>query len=289
MAGNDKSAMARALSDALERRFGEDAGALAEAPGESGLATLSGMAGRGSVRSFEQRDVSAALLRMLAAVALSSPTKSDLQQRDIVLITDPALRAEIDRLVGDQAWVKGAPAMLIFVGDHQRQRQVHALRGRPFVNDHLDAFFNAAVDAGIALGAFVTAAEAVGLGCCPISAIRNEAAEVSRLLSLPELCFPVAGLGVGWPAAAPELSPRLPLRASLHENRFGAETGDVEALIAGYDARRAEAQPYKTQRFAAEYGESADYGWSEDKARQYSKPERAGFGAYVRAQGFNLD
>ncbi len=39
----------------------------------------------------------------------------------------------------------------------------------------LDAFFNATVDAGIALSAFSIAAEAVGLGCCPISAVRNEA------------------------------------------------------------------------------------------------------------------
>jgi hypothetical protein len=31
------------------------------------------------------------------------------------------------------------------------------------------------------------------------------------------------------------------------------------------------------------------YGWSEDKARQYSVPERADFGAYVRGRGFRLD
>jgi len=34
---------------------------------------------------------------------------------------------------------------------------------------------------------------------------------------------------------------------------------------------------------------AAEYGWSEDKARQYSKPERADFGAFVRAKGFRLD
>ena len=31
------------------------------------------------------------------------------------------------------------------------------------------------------------------------------------------------------------------------------------------------------------------YGWSEDKARQYAVPQRADFGAFVRAQGFHLD
>jgi nitroreductase/FMN reductase [NAD(P)H] len=37
------------------------------------------------------------------------------------------------------------------------------------------------------------------------------------------------------------------------------------------------------------FGEDPAYGWSEDKARQYSVPERADFGAFVRAKGFNLD
>ena len=46
---------------------------------------------------------------------------------------------------------------------------------------------------------------------------------------------------------------------------------------------------YKTQRFVDKFGEDPDYGWSEDKARQYSVPERADFGAFVRAKGFKLD
>jgi nitroreductase/FMN reductase [NAD(P)H] len=37
------------------------------------------------------------------------------------------------------------------------------------------------------------------------------------------------------------------------------------------------------------FGAAPVYGWSEDKARQYAKPERAGFGAFVRARGFKLD
>ena len=48
-------------------------------------------------------------------------------------------------------------------------------------------------------------------------------------------------------------------------------------------------QPYKTQRYTDKFGESATYGWSEDKARQYSVLERADFGAFVRCKGFKLD
>ena len=60
-------------------------------------------------------------------------------------------------------------------------------------------------------------------------------------------------------------------------------------MIDRYDTDRNKTRPYATQRFPETFGESESYGWSEDKARQYSAPERADFGAYVRARGFKLD
>ncbi len=157
------------LQQALSARFrdAEELGADLAGDADERLARL---AGHASVRRFKPEPLPPGLLRLLSAVALSAPTKSDLQQRDIVIVSEPSLRQAIDRLIDDQPWTAGAPALLVFCGNNRRQRQIHALRQRPFANDHLDAFFNAAVDAGIALAAFVTAAEAMGLGCCPISA-----------------------------------------------------------------------------------------------------------------------
>lgn len=266
----------------LEKRFGDGPKIGDDAP-----AFWSTLAGRGSVRSFAIAPIAPAMIETLAALALSSPTKSDLQQRDIIILRDAAQRKAIHALLGDQTWVAAAPELLVFCGDNRRQRLVHQRRGRPFANDHLDAFFNAAVDAGIALSAFVLAAEAAGLGCCPVSAIRNEAAEVSRLLNLPDHVFPVAGLAVGWPAKPAEIAMRLPLSQTVHVDRY-SDNG-FDAALDWYDARREAAQPYAAQRFTDEYGEADVYPWSEDKARQYSKPERAGFGAFVRAKGFKLE
>lgn len=36
------------------------------------------------------------------------------------------------------------------------------------------------------------------------------------------------------------------------------------------------------------YGKTEFYGWSEDKAQQYSVPEREDFGAFIRDKGFSL-
>ena len=253
----------------------------------SGVEVLTWMANRASHRDYTSEPVDDDLVRLLAAVALAAPTKSDLQQRDIVHVTDPELRRRVGALLDGQDWVTAAPAFVVFCANNQRHRLLHEWRGRPFVNDHLDAFFNASVDAAIALSAFVTASEAIGLGCCPVSAIRNHAREVSELLALPRFVFPVAGVALGWPAGPGTIQKRLPLSITLHRDRYGAAALGDE--IASYDRMRATDQPYPSQRFAEEYGRSESYGWSEDKARQYSKPERADFGRFVRDKGFNLE
>ncbi len=247
---------------------------------------LRSMSARGSCRRFTDRAVPMALLETLCAVALASPTKSDLQQRDIILLTEPETRSKLSALVSGQAWVAGAPMLAVFCGNNRRQRLLHEWHGTAFANDHCDAFFNATADAAIALGAFVTAAEAAGLGCCPISAVRNEASAVSDLLGLPDHVFPFAGLAIGYRATAPEVSKRLPLHVTVHKDRYTEP--DLREAVTTYDADRSAVQPYASQRSPEKFGHSDSYGWSEDKVRQYAQPERADFGAFIRAKGFDL-
>jgi nitroreductase len=265
------------LASALNARFGD-------AP-EPAAANdfLARMAEHRSHRHFLDKKVDPELLRLICAVALSAPSKSDLQQRDIVIVEDKALRQKLDALMPDMDWLPRAQALLVVCANNRRQRQVHQWRGKPFANDHLDPFFNAATDAAIVLGWLVLAAEAAGLGCCPLSVIRNKAPEASDLLGLPDHVFPYAGLALGWPRDEGGIVPRLPLAATLHTDRF--DDRNVRDLVEGYDRKRR----YRAQRDEARYGRAADYGWSEDKARQYAKPERADFGAFVRRKGFKLD
>lgn len=272
----------------LADRFGPDAADIEF--GTDAPLTHRQLAARGSVRKFRSDTVPYSTLQRLCALALCAPTKSDLQQRDILIIDAPSLKSQIAALLTDgplgQKWLAEVPNLLVFCGNNRRQRRIHTLRDIPFANDHLDAFFNAAVDAGIALSAFVIAAEAEGLGVCPVSAIRNHAATISHLLKLPDHVFPVAGLAVGYPAETPDISMRLPLSVTVHRNTFGQD--GLDAAIEAYDRRRETAQPYAAQRYVKEFGMAESYGWSEDKARQYARPERADFGAYVRRIGFKL-
>jgi nitroreductase/FMN reductase [NAD(P)H] len=274
----------KAIEAALSARFGET---VEVDPGLAGLAELQSIAAHRVHRRYADRPIAPNVLRLLCACALSAPSKSDLQQADILIVRDAGKRKTIADLLPDMPWVGAAPVFLVFLANGRRVPELFRHRDRPFPNDHLDLFFNASVDAALVLMNFIRAAEAAGLGCCPISVIRDHAAKVSALLELPDKVIPIAGLCVGWPAEAGGISPRLPLALTVHEDRF--DEGDLAAQVEGYDRRRHAARPFRHQRDEARFGRAEFYGWSEDKARQYAVPQRSDFGAFVRGKGFRLD
>jgi nitroreductase/FMN reductase [NAD(P)H] len=278
--GNDNR---ERIKRAVAERYGSQLVVSEDWPG---LDELTRMAEHRSHRKFEGRPVEAALLQLLFACAFSAPSKSDLQQADIVRVAERARIKAIADGIPDMPWIANAPVFLVFCGNNRRIRQIGEWRGKPFANEHLDHFMNAAVDAGIVMTSFIRAAEAVGLGCCPISAVRNQPEATSRLLDLPAGVFPVAGLCVGYPAEEGRITPRLSLQVTVHTDRY--DEAGVKEKIEAYDRRRDAVLPYRRQRNAERFGKADFYGWSEDKARQYAVPERADFGAFIRSKGFSL-
>ncbi len=269
---------------ALKKRFA------AELSVPTGLAhadAIAAMNERSVCRNYREQPVEAELLTLICATALSAPSKSDLQQADIVRVCSPEKRAAINALMPRSSWIASAPEFLVICGDNRRMRHLFAVRGRKFQNDHLDSFFNAAVDGAIVLATLVQAAHLAGLGTCPISEIRDHAPVIAELLELPQWVFPIAGLTVGYPSTLEPLSPRLGLGATVHVDRFDASRMDAD--IEEYDARRIRERPYTRQRDPLRFGEAPAYGWSEEKFRQYSDVHRAGFGEFIRRRGFKLE
>jgi nitroreductase/FMN reductase [NAD(P)H] len=273
------------LADLIQERFGLPTASGRTMPAEG---TVAQILSHRTHRRYTSDPVPDETLEIALAAGLSAPSKSDLQQVAIVLVSDRAKQAAIAEWIPDMPWIAQAPRFLVFCGDNRRIRRVAALRGRPFPNDTLDMFMNAAVDAGLVMQSFITAAEALGLGCCPISVVRNHVERLSALLELPAGVFPVAGLCVGVPSQRGWTSMRLPPAVTVHVDRY--DDSDLPAQLEAYDRRREarHATPRENQRFAERFGYTEPYGWSEDKARQYSVPERHSFGPFVRRQGFAL-
>ena len=243
--------MSRTIADLIEERFGLPTEAGRGRPAEGALAVL---LSHRTQRRYKPEPIPDEVLDVALAAALSAPSKSDLQQVGIVLVKDRAKQTTIGGWIPDMPWIAQAPLFMVFCGDNRRIRRVSDLRARPFPNDTLDMFMNAAVDAGLVLQAFITAAEALGLGCCPISVVRNHVEKLAALLELPPGVFPVAGLCVGYPAPPGWTSMRLPPAVTVHTDRY--DDADLPAQLEAYDARR-EARhptPRESQRFVDCYG-----------------------------------
>jgi FMN reductase [NAD(P)H] len=270
---------------AIERRFGDGG----PAGGDGDTELVHRVLSRRTVRRYADRMPEEGLLDVLVAAALSASAKSDFQQASILRLVDPAKRAAIGALFPAMPWIGTSPVFYVFLGDARRLQRIGELRGKPVRNGTLEGFFNAAVDAALALQTMILCAEATGLGVCPISVLRNEVDKVASLLELPDLVFPVAGLCLGYPQGEGFVSLRLPRQVTTHRDRY--DDSALGAHIDDYDRRRDAIHgiPADQHRANAEFGKADFYGWSEDKARQAAKAEGAAFPPYLRSHGFTFD
>jgi FMN reductase [NAD(P)H] len=275
-----------AFADAIARRFG-DGGPSGEGVEDNVL--IRRVLSRKTVRRYSDKMPDENLLDVLTAAALSASAKSDFQQASILRVRDAGKRAAIGALFPAMPWIANAPAFFIFLGDARRLQSIGEMRGKPVKNGTLEGFFNASVDAALAMQTMILCAESAGLGVCPISVIRNEVDKVAAILGLPDLVFPVTGLCLGYPQGDGYVSLRLPRPATTHLDRYDDST--LASAIDDYDRRRdaLHAIPRDQQRSNAEFGEATFYGWSEDKARQAAKAEGAAFPPYLRSHGFSFD
>ncbi len=263
-------------------RFGVDPEAVSAPP------ALTLFLDRRVQRRYRDEDVPDALLDALLAAAQSAPSKSDLQQYSVVVMRDRARIKRIADWIGSMPWIASAPVFLVWCGDMRRGQRLCAMHGMPHANNNLDTFLNTAVDCTLAMGNFIAAAEAVGLGTCPISYVRSHIERVAPLLGLPEGVYPVAGLTLGWPDGRRPTSMRLPPEVVVHRERY--DDAATEAAVRDYDARRHAREPVApgSQKNADVHPPREGVGWSENVARQLSVPERFGFAAYLKTRGFDL-
>jgi FMN reductase [NAD(P)H] len=272
-------------AEAIDRRFGDGG----PAGGEGDNDFIRRVLARKTVRRYTDVVPDQNLLDVLVAAALSASAKSDFQQASILRVDDPVKRAAIGKLFPAMPWIGASPVFFVFLGDARRLQRIGELRGKPVRNGTLEGFFNASVDAALAMQTMILCAESAGLGVCPISVIRNEVDTVAAILGLPDLVFPVAGLCLGYPQGEGFVSLRLPRAVTTH--RDGYDDSGLAEGIDDYDRRRdaRHSIPADQHRSNAEYGKADFYGWSEDKARQVAKAEGAAFPPYLRSHGFTLD
>jgi nitroreductase len=219
-------------ADLLRRRHRVPA---APPPGWNDM--LATMLAHRSVRHFRPDPLPPGTLELLVTAAQSASTSSNLQLWSVVAVAEPARKARLAQLAGQQAFIERAPLLLVWLADLHRLEALAAARGAAVEGtQYLEEFVVGVVDAALAVQNALTAAESLGLGGVYVGAMRNLPEQVGAELALPPHVFAVFGMAIGWPdpAVDSDIKPRLPIEVVLHREQY--RPAPDAAAIGGYDA-----------------------------------------------------
>jgi nitroreductase len=120
-------------------------------PASYQLATLSTILTHRTIRSFHNTPLPSSTLPILLASAQSASTSSMRQTYSILASRDPAHKAAVAQLSGNQPFLRSAPLFPVFCADLDRMSSLvskYNQKGKPL--EKLDMLLTATIDASIA-------------------------------------------------------------------------------------------------------------------------------------------
>lgn len=187
-----------------------------------------------TIREFKSSPMPPQQLSILLDIAKRTATSMGLQSFSIIRIVNPELKAAIAE-VCNQEYVARVPELFIFIVDAYRNSRIAREQGiTSDIERDSDRFFQGWTDAAIAAQNMVAAAELGGFGTVFFGSILNNVPKMIELLKLPELTFPVVGVGIGVPNQKPQLKPRMPREANVFDDSYTVFDSYLE-LLEDYD------------------------------------------------------
>lgn len=187
-----------------------------------------------TIREFKSSPMPPQQLSILLDIAKRTATSMGLQSFSIIRIVNPELKAAIAE-VCNQEYVARVPELFIFIVDAYRNSRIAREQGiTSDIERDSDRLFQGWTDAAIAAQNMVAAAELGGFGTVFFGSILNNVPKMIELLKLPELTFPVVGVGIGVPNQKPQLKPRMPREANVFDDSYTVFDSYLE-LLEDYD------------------------------------------------------
>lgn len=236
-----------------------------------------------TIRFYEDKVVPQEVLETLLAVANRTATSNNLQGFSIIRVTDIDKRQKLAKIC-NQAYVENVPEFWLFVIDSYRNSQIAKAKGYEGTNYRsMDFFVQGAADAYLAAQNVTNAVESMKMGAIFFGSILNDAQALIELFDLPELTFPILGLGFGYPNDNPTIKPRMDIKLKLGENSYPHHHHILDVL----DEYDEEMQTYYDTR---DRNRRVDAFTDQVKQRyEIAPPLRAKLLRVVKNQGFDLN
>lgn len=218
------------------------------------------MQAHASVRNFTTEKIPEEILKVMIEAGRAASTWKNFQSYSIINVHTVETKDKIFELQPQKS-IKNASNFLVFVGDLNRAEKATKLHTDQFYPEGTENLLISSVDASLAAQNTLLAAESLGYGGVFVGLIRDQAAELSALLNLPDYTYPLFGLALGIPARQNAVKPRLPYEAVVFDERYQEQTSQV---IQDYDQMQAD--------FAGERRLTST--WSERIAAQFGAPSQ---------------
>lgn len=169
--------------------------------------TISTILKRGSLRKYDERDISKEDLDLILKSAMRAPTAGNMMCYSIIVIKNAETKEKLSISCDNQPFIKTAPVLLVFLADFSKWYKYYEINNtRNFMSDKGENFEGptesnlllATQDAIIAAENVVIAAESLGIGSCYIGDIMEKFEYHKGLLNLPKYVYPVTMLTLGY-------------------------------------------------------------------------------------------
>lgn len=200
---------------------------------------------RRSIRRYEREDIPQETIDFIYEAIRNTPTSYNGQQFSVIDVDDQAIKEKLYELTG-QKQIKTCRRFLLFCADYNKIYTLAAAKSSEMPDFPMtaDGVIVGIVDATLAMMSALTAAEASGLGTCPIGYARTAAPEaIARILKLPQHVFVVCGLAIGVPREMPDMKPKQATDLVIYHNTYRQddmtkELLEYDALISEYNRTR---------------------------------------------------
>lgn len=238
---------------------------------------------RRSIRRYEREPLTPEQIELIHDAIHNTPTSYNGQQFSVIEITDQDLKEELYKLT-NQKQIKTCNRFYLFCIDYYKIRLIAEAKGveMPRVEDTADGLFLGIIDASLAMMNAITAAEACGLGTCPIGYARTAAPEeFARILKLPKGVFVVCGLAVGVPREMPDIKPKQPVKSQIFQNTYPTDNAELLETLKEYDNT---VSHYNRTRS----GSTSENDWATHIVSYYVESTHFNLLEDLRKQGFDI-
>lgn len=164
--------------------------------------------GRRSVRKYKPGRVSDEVIRRGIELAESAPDAGNLEEREYIVVRDPAVKKALSAASLGQPQPQTADVVVVFCSSDERISD-YGKRGTELY---------APLDVGAAVQNFLLFIHSQGLGAVWIGAFSET--KVSEALGLPRYIHPMAIVPIGLPGEVPSQAEKRPLDEKIHREKW---------------------------------------------------------------------